>query len=83
MSDLLIFDILLLSGGLRQPDTLWPPTDPKSLCRLLDAIEDSTYGPGCNHDCGCHGNKGCGSILGNYKAEVNVYQFATQTTIEA
>jgi hypothetical protein len=40
---LLIFDILLSSGGIRQPDTLWPPTDPESLRRLLDAIEDSTY----------------------------------------
>ncbi|KAI0261672.1 nuclear pore complex assembly-domain-containing protein [Gloeopeniophorella convolvens] len=43
LSDLLIFDILLSSGGLRQPDALWPPTDPTSLQRLLDAIEDSTY----------------------------------------
>jgi Nuclear pore complex assembly len=43
LSDLLIFDILLSSGGVRQPDTLWPPTDPASLRRLLDAIEGSTY----------------------------------------
>lgn len=43
LSDLLIFDILLSSGGIRQPDTLWPPTDPESLLMLLDAIEDSTY----------------------------------------
>lgn len=43
MSDLLIFDILLSSGGIRQPDTLWPPTDPESFHRLLDAIEDSSY----------------------------------------
>ncbi|KAH9998619.1 nuclear pore complex assembly-domain-containing protein [Russula vinacea] len=43
LSDLLIFDILLSSGGVRQPDTLWPPTDPESLRRLLDAIEDSAY----------------------------------------
>jgi hypothetical protein len=40
---LLIFDILLSSGGIRQPDTLWPPTDPESFHRLLDAIEDSSY----------------------------------------
>ncbi|KAH9962860.1 nuclear pore complex assembly-domain-containing protein [Russula dissimulans] len=43
LSDLLIFDILLSSGGMRQPDILWPPTDPASLRRLLDAIEESTY----------------------------------------
>ena len=43
LSDLLIFDILLSSGGIRHPDTLWPPTDPASLRRLLDAIDDSTY----------------------------------------
>jgi len=43
LSDLLIFDILLSSGGVRQPDTLWPPTDSESLRRLLDAIEDSSY----------------------------------------
>jgi len=43
LSDLLIFDILLSSGGVRQPDTFWPPTDPASLRRLLDAIEESTY----------------------------------------
>ena len=43
MSDLLIFDILLSSGGVRQPDALWPPTDPESLRRLLSAIEESTY----------------------------------------
>ncbi len=43
LSDLLIFDILLSSGGVRQPDTLWPPADPSSLRRLLIAIEESTY----------------------------------------
>ncbi|KAI9458668.1 nuclear pore complex assembly-domain-containing protein [Lactarius psammicola] len=43
LSDLLIFDILLSSGGIRQPDSLWPPTDPSSLRRLLGAIEESTY----------------------------------------
>ncbi|KAI9438604.1 nuclear pore complex assembly-domain-containing protein [Lactarius indigo] len=43
LSDLLIFDILLSSGGVRQPDSLWPPTDPSSLRRLLSAIEESTY----------------------------------------
>ncbi|KAI0052073.1 hypothetical protein FA95DRAFT_1483960, partial [Auriscalpium vulgare] len=44
MSDLLIFDILLSSGGLRQPDALYPPADAPALHRLLDAIlHESTY----------------------------------------
>ncbi|TFY80367.1 hypothetical protein EWM64_g3644 [Hericium alpestre] len=43
MSDLLIFDILLASGGIREPDTLWPPADVASLRRLLDAIQSSSY----------------------------------------
>ncbi|KAA1472108.1 hypothetical protein DENSPDRAFT_859310 [Dentipellis sp. KUC8613] len=43
MSDLLIFDILLTSGGLREPHLLWPPTDVASLQRLLDAIQSSSY----------------------------------------
>ncbi|KAI0370517.1 hypothetical protein BV20DRAFT_966404 [Pilatotrama ljubarskyi] len=43
MSDMLIFDILLTSGGIRHPDTLFPPTDKDSLERLLDAIRHSTY----------------------------------------
>ncbi|KAI0064420.1 hypothetical protein BV25DRAFT_1800639, partial [Artomyces pyxidatus] len=43
MSDLLIFDILLSSGGVRQPDTLWPPTDIASFHHLLDAIQGSSY----------------------------------------
>ncbi|OJT08120.1 hypothetical protein TRAPUB_975 [Trametes pubescens] len=43
MSDMLVFDILLSSGGIRHPDTLFPPTDPDSLERLLEAITHSTY----------------------------------------
>ncbi|KAI0918790.1 hypothetical protein AcW1_009485 [Taiwanofungus camphoratus] len=43
MSDVLIFDILLSSGGIRHPNSLYPPRDESSLQRLLDAIEDSTY----------------------------------------
>ena len=43
MSDLLIFDILLSSGGIRQPDSFYPPNDVPSLRRLLDAIQNSKY----------------------------------------
>ncbi len=43
MSDVLIFDILLASGGIRNTDTIYPPTDVHSLQLLLKAIEESTY----------------------------------------
>ena len=43
MSDVLIFDILLGSGGISQPDTLYPPSTPEALQTLLDAIGNSTY----------------------------------------
>ena len=43
MSDLLIFDILLSSGGIRQPHTLYPPADRTALERLLDAIAHCTF----------------------------------------
>lgn len=43
MGDLLVFDILLSSGGIANSDTLYPPTDVTSLKRLLDAIELSQY----------------------------------------
>lgn len=43
LGDLLIFDILLSSGGIGEPDTLYPPPDVDSLIRLLDAIESSNY----------------------------------------
>ncbi|KAI1794442.1 nuclear pore complex assembly-domain-containing protein [Ganoderma leucocontextum] len=50
MSDLLIFDILLISGGIRHPDTLYPPRTPESLKRLLEAISHSQF-DGLKKDC--------------------------------
>ena len=38
-----MFDILLTSGGIRAPDTLYPPSDVQGLSRLLHAIEGSKY----------------------------------------
>ncbi|KAG2124447.1 nuclear pore complex assembly-domain-containing protein [Suillus clintonianus] len=43
MADVLIFDVLLIRGGIRQPDMLYPPTDLHSLHRLLDVINGSSY----------------------------------------
>jgi len=43
LDDKLIFDILLASGGIRDPEFLYPPRDPEGLERLLDAIQNSTY----------------------------------------
>lgn len=43
MSDVLIFDILLVSGGIRNPDSLYPPTDVPSLRFLLKTIIECTY----------------------------------------
>ncbi|KAF9653489.1 hypothetical protein BDM02DRAFT_1590206 [Thelephora ganbajun] len=43
LSDLLFFDTLLLSGGVREPATLYPPTGVSSLSTLLHAIENSNY----------------------------------------
>ncbi|KXN92140.1 Protein ELYS, partial [Leucoagaricus sp. SymC.cos] len=43
LDDLLIYDILLRSGGIRSPDILYPPHDEHSLIRLLEAIENSNY----------------------------------------
>ena len=43
MSDLLIFDVLLIRGGIRSPDMLFPPADWPSLRKLLDAIDDTVY----------------------------------------
>ena len=43
LSDLLFFDTLLLSGGIREPATLYPPTDVASLSDLLHAIGNSNY----------------------------------------
>lgn len=43
LSDLLFFDILLSSGGIREPASLYPPIDVPSLLHLLQAIENSNY----------------------------------------
>jgi Nuclear pore complex assembly len=43
LSDLLFFDILLSSGGIREPSSLYPPADVPSLRNLLRAIENSNY----------------------------------------
>ncbi|EJF59559.1 hypothetical protein DICSQDRAFT_181898 [Dichomitus squalens LYAD-421 SS1] len=43
MSDVLIFDILLTSGGIRHPETLYPPRSPDGLRRLLEAISHSQF----------------------------------------
>lgn len=43
LNDVLLFDILLTSGGIRAPDTLYPPLDVSGLSRLLHAIEGSRY----------------------------------------
>ncbi|CDO70550.1 hypothetical protein BN946_scf184579.g6 [Trametes cinnabarina] len=43
MSDMLFFDILLSSGGIRHANSLFPPTNPESLGKLLDAVKESSY----------------------------------------
>lgn len=43
LGDLLIFDILLSAGGIREPDRLYPPVDVQGLRRLLESIEHCTY----------------------------------------
>ena len=43
LNDQLLFDTLLLLGGIREPDTLYPPRDAESLQLLLDAIINSQY----------------------------------------
>ncbi|KAJ3882787.1 nuclear pore complex assembly-domain-containing protein [Lentinula edodes] len=43
LDDTLLFDILLTLGGIREPDTLFPPNDVPGLQRLLNAIAESTY----------------------------------------
>jgi hypothetical protein len=43
MNNQLIFDVLLTTGGIQRPDTLYPPSDVDSLKLLLNAIRDSTY----------------------------------------
>ncbi|KAG1716816.1 hypothetical protein ID866_338 [Astraeus odoratus] len=43
MTDVLMFDVLLIRGGISQPDMYYPPVDTSSLRRLLRAIDSSTY----------------------------------------
>lgn len=43
LDDKLIFDVLMVAGGIRDPDFLYPPRDVQGLERLLGAIESSTY----------------------------------------
>ncbi|KAF8439108.1 nuclear pore complex assembly-domain-containing protein [Boletus edulis BED1] len=43
MSDLLIFDHLLIRGGIRNPDMLFPPADWTALKKVLDAVDQSVY----------------------------------------
>ena len=43
MHDTLIFDILLIAGGIDQPYAVYPPEDGAGLKKLLDAIEGSNY----------------------------------------
>ncbi|KAI9065304.1 hypothetical protein FKP32DRAFT_1590781 [Trametes sanguinea] len=43
MSDMLFIDILLSSGGIRHSESLFPPTNPESLEKLVDAIKQSSY----------------------------------------
>ncbi|KIM46978.1 hypothetical protein M413DRAFT_440532 [Hebeloma cylindrosporum] len=43
MHDTLIFDILLIAGGIDQPYAVYPPEDGTGLKKLLDAIEGSNY----------------------------------------
>lgn len=50
MDDILIFDILLTAGGVRQPHALYPPRDVQTLRKLLDAIEATSY-DGLKKDC--------------------------------
>ncbi|KIL59488.1 hypothetical protein M378DRAFT_187986 [Amanita muscaria Koide BX008] len=43
LGDVLIFDLLLSSGGIKHPDILYPPTDVSALEHLLEVIEASHY----------------------------------------
>ncbi|KAF8965027.1 nuclear pore complex assembly-domain-containing protein [Flammula alnicola] len=43
MLDSLVFDVLLMSGGISEPYLVYPPEDPQSLKILLDTIESSHY----------------------------------------
>jgi len=43
LGDTLIFDFLLLHGGIQKPDGFYPPSDVSALQQLLGAIEASHY----------------------------------------
>ncbi|KAF8911273.1 ELYS-like domain-containing protein, partial [Mucidula mucida] len=43
LTDMLLFDVLLSLGGIREPDALYPPQDVEQLEQLLDAISNSKY----------------------------------------
>jgi hypothetical protein len=43
LSELLMFDILLASGGVPNPDTIYLPTGPAALQRILYDIVSLTY----------------------------------------
>ncbi|KAF8903312.1 nuclear pore complex assembly-domain-containing protein [Gymnopilus junonius] len=43
MNDILLFDILLKSGGIEEIYSLYPPVDEARLRELLEAIESSSY----------------------------------------
>jgi hypothetical protein len=43
LSNHLIFDLLLSSAGVQQPETLFPPVDEAALDRLLVAISESEF----------------------------------------
>ncbi|KAF9023681.1 hypothetical protein BDZ89DRAFT_1069706 [Hymenopellis radicata] len=43
LTDMLLFDVLLSLGGIREPDALYPPRDVEQLEHLLDAISNSKY----------------------------------------
>ncbi|KAG9221699.1 hypothetical protein CCMSSC00406_0005612 [Pleurotus cornucopiae] len=43
LNDVFIFDLLLSAGGVKNPDTLFPPHNVSGLERLLGVIETSNY----------------------------------------
>ncbi|KAF9262246.1 hypothetical protein L218DRAFT_867720, partial [Marasmius fiardii PR-910] len=50
LGDLLLFDILLSLGGIKDADTLYPPANPDALKRLLTAIAQSPDYDGLKRD---------------------------------
>lgn len=43
LGDVLLFDILLQLGGIRSPDSIYPPSSPQELETLLRKIQESKY----------------------------------------